>query len=297
MYDGLIIGGGPAGYSCALYARRYGMKVIVFSPVDGGTVTKTHLIENYPGFESISGFELGMKITNHAKNLGAESVFAKVKTLEKISEKHFVITADDGKTYEGKSVLLASGTEHKKLGLESEKKLANRGVSYCATCDAAFFRGKTVAIIGGSDSAVKESLLLSQYAEKVYVICRGEKVKPEPINLKRMEAESKIEVIPNSNVIEVLGENVVEGVVLDTGKTLTLQGVFVAIGRIPQSQIAKKMGAKCNDQNEVCISRYSETNIPGFFAAGDVSDYFWKQAIVSSAQGAQAAERMYEYIS
>ena len=295
MYDLVIIGGGVAGYSAAMYAKRFEMDVLVISPVDGGTLTQTHLIENWPGIESTTGFELGMAVANHAKNIGAESKYGMVKTVEKEGDV-FKVELESGEVIEGKSVLLATGTKHRELGLESEQKLKNKGVSYCATCDGAFFKDKVVGMVGGSDSAVKESLLLAEYCKHVYIIYRGEEVRPEPINKKRMEANPKIEVINNSNVVEVLGENMVEGVKLDIGKEVELQGLFIEIGRIPFSDFAKDVGAKLNDKGEVIIDKYSQTNVPGFFAAGDVTDSHFKQAIVSSAEGAHAANSAFEYV-
>lgn len=295
MYDLVIIGGGVAGYSAAMYAKRFEMNVLVISPIDGGTLTQTHLVENWPGIQSITGFELGMTVANHAKAIGAESKYGMVETVTKTGN-IFSLKLESGEVLESKTVLLATGTKHRELGIESEKRLRNKGVSYCATCDGAFFKGKTVGMVGGSDSAVKESLLLAEYCEKVYIIYRGETVRPEPINKKRMEANPKIEVINNANVVEVLGENKVEAVKLDTGKTLELQGLFIEIGRIPFSNIAKELGANLNSKGEVIIDKYSQTNVPGFFAAGDVTDSHFKQAIVSSAEGAHAANSAFEYI-
>lgn len=295
MYDLIIIGGGTAGYSAAMYAKRFEMNVIVISALDGGTITQTHLVENYPGFESITGYELGMKIVNHAKKFGVETKMGTAKTAEKKGDTFHVQLAN-GETLESKTLLLATGTQHRELGIESEQRLKNKGVSYCATCDGAFFKGKVVGMVGGSDSAVKESLLLAQYCEKVIIIYRGEKVRPEPINMKRMEEEPKIEVINKSNIIEVLGEDKVSGVKLDTGKTLELEGLFIEIGRIPQAEIALQLGAELNEKGEVKINRYSETNISGFYAAGDVTETSFKQAIVSAAEGSHAAARAFEFI-
>ena len=295
MYDLIIIGGGVAGYSAAMYAKRFGMNILVLSEVDGGTLTQTHLVENWPGIPSISGFDLGNAVAEHAKSIGAESRFGTVVSLKK-EENMFYLQLEDGVELQAKSVLLATGTKHREMGLPSEQKLRNRGVSYCATCDGAFFKDKIVAMIGGSDSAVKESLLLAQYAKHVYIIYRGDTVRPEPINRKRMEENPKIEVINNANVVEVLGETRVEGVRLDTGKTLELQGVFIEIGRIPYSNLAQQIGVHLNEKNEVIINKYAETNIPGFFAAGDVTDSHFKQAIVAAAEGAHAASSAFDYI-
>jgi len=296
MRDLLVIGGGVGGFSAAMYAKRFEMDVVVVSEMDGGTITQTHLVENYPGFPSITGFELGMNVVNHAKGIGVESMYGTVKDLKKEGDV-FTATLSSGEEIQAKTVLLATGTHHRDLGIESEKRLRNKGVSYCATCDGAFFKDKVVGMVGGSDSAVKESLLLAKYCSKVYIIYRGESVRPEPINKKRMEAEPKIEVINNSNVIEVLGENKVEGVKLDTEKEIELEGLFIEIGRIPQTDLAKQVGANLTEKGEVITDKYTRTNVPGFYAAGDVTDSNFKQAIVSASDGSYAANEAFNYIN
>lgn len=294
MYDIIIVGGGVAGFSAAMYAKRFEMNVIVITEFEGGTITQTHIVENWPGIPSTTGFELGSAIAEHAKGIGVEVIWAKAVKIEKTST--FSVTLDDGSVLEGKTVLLATGTKHRELGLESEQRLKNKGVSYCATCDGSFFKGKVVGIVGGSDSAVKESLLLTQYASKVYIIYRGEQVRPEPINMRRMKENPKIELVLKSNVVEVLGENSVTGVKLDTGVTLDLEGLFIEIGGIPQTELALPLGVNVNAKGEIITDKFSQTNIPGLFAAGDITDNPFKQAIVSSAEGAHAAGSAFEYV-
>ena len=293
MYDVIIIGGGVAGLAASIYAQRFEMKTLVLSEFFGGTVTKTHLIENYPGFSSISGFELAQKLVDHAKSVSAEMKSEKVDSIEKNPEGFTVKTSVE--TYETRTVILATGTHHRKLNVPGETEFANKGVSYCATCDGPFFRDKTVAVVGGSDSAVKESLLLAKYAKHVYIIYRKKEVRPEPINKQRMTAEPKIEVIAESNVVEILGDQTLKKVKLDTGKELELDGLFIEIGRLPQTELAKSLGVEMNEKNEIKIGRMSETNIPGFYAAGDVTDSDWKQAIVGVAEGVKAAYNAYNF--
>jgi len=295
MYDLVIVGGGVAGLGAAIYAKRFGMNVLVLSDFFGGTITKTHLVENYPGFASVTGLELAESIIDHVKSTEAEMRPEKVESIEKTDAGFTVKTAKE--SYVAHTVLLATGTHHRKLGAPGEAEFTNKGVSYCATCDGPFFRGKVVAVVGGSDSAVKESLLLSEFAKHVYVIYRGKEVRPEPINKKRMDANPKIEVIAESNVVEIIGDGTLKKVKLDTGKEVDLEGLFIEIGRIPQTDLAKNLGVEMNNKGEIKIDTFSNTNVPGFYAAGDVTDTEWKQAIVGVAEGVKVSYSAYNYIS
>jgi thioredoxin reductase (NADPH) len=295
MHDVIIIGSGVAGLGAAIYARRFEMKTLVIGELEGGVITQTHLVENYPGFTSLSGFELAQKLLTHAKELEAEFKTAKVESVEKIENGFRVKVGEEN--FEAKSVVLATGTFHRKLEVKGEAEFTNKGVSYCATCDAAFFKEKAVAVVGGSDSAVKESLVAAQHASKVVILYRGEKLRAEPINIRRMEAAGNIEVKCCVNITEVYGGNTVEGVKLDNGEDLKLDGVFVEVGRIPQTEIAKNLGVDLNEKGEIKINRFAQTNMEGVFAAGDATDADWKQAITGVAEGANAANQAFEYIS
>lgn len=294
MYNTIIIGGGVSGLGAAIYAKRFGLKTLVLSDFFGGTITKTHLVENYPGFKSLSGFELAENILNHAKSIEAELKNETATSIEKTGNGFKVKTAKD--TYESQTVIFATGTHHRKLGVKGEEKFANKGVSYCATCDGPFFRNKVVAVVGGSDSAIKESLMLAEFASKVYIIYRGENIRPEPINRKRMEENPKIEVITKTNIIEILGDTKLKKIKLDTGKELELDGLFIEIGRVAQTEMVKQLGIATNEKGEIKIDRMSKTNIEGFYAAGDVTDSEWKQAITGVAEGVKAAYSAYSYI-
>jgi thioredoxin reductase (NADPH) len=303
MYDLIIIGSGCAGLGAAVYARRFEMQTLVIGDLPGGTITKTHLVENYPGFVSLSGLELGNKLLEHAKALQAEFQQTSAEKITPISPPSeggrstgFQVTAG-GQIYEAKAIIIATGTEHRNLNVLGEAEFTNKGVSYCATCDSPFFKGKTVAIVGGSDSAVKESLIAAEHAAKVYIIYRKDKLRAEPINLRRMEAKDNIEVIYSANITEIYGEGVVKGVKLDTGKDLPLDGVFVEIGRLPRSELAKDLGVELAENGEIKIDRVGRTNVPGVFGAGDVTDTAWKQAITGVAEGAHAANQVFEFIS
>jgi thioredoxin reductase (NADPH) len=298
-YDMIIIGSGVAGLSGAMYAGRMGMKVLVLGEMRGGTITTTNIVENYPGFKSIGGFELAQKLEEHAK--AYPSVEVKDEKVAKIAKTgaEFTVKSDAGE-YASKTILYATGTEWKKLGCKGEKEFANKGVHYCALCDGAFYKGKRVAVIGGSDSAAKDALALTEWAEKVYMIYRGEKIRPEPINYDRVAKNPKIEIIYNTNVVEILGEKKVGSVRLDkpynNSDVLPMDAVFVAIGHLPLSALAKEAGVEVDGKGYVKISRNSETSVPGFFAAGDVTDTRFKQAIVGVGEAVEAVYSAYLYI-
>lgn len=295
MYDVIIIGSGVAGLGAAVYSCRFDLKTLVIGDLPGGTITQTHLVENYPGYVRLSGPELGDHFLAHAKDVGAELKQGRVKDVAQ-KDKGFAVTMENGEIHESKTVIIATGTKHRELNVKGEQELRNKGVSYCATCDGPLFRGKTVAVVGGGDSAVKESLLLAEYCPKVYIIYRGEMVRPEPINLRRMQANPKIELILKTNIVEILGEKSIQKVKFDTGKELELGGLFIEIGRTPLTDCVQNLGLALNEKGEIKINRVSETNVPGIFAAGDVTDTDWKQAITGVGEGAHAANSAYEYI-
>ena len=292
MYDLIVIGTGVSGLAASIYSVRFGMKTLVIGEMMGGTITQTHIVENYPGFTSLTGMELGQNMKKHAESVGAEIIQKQVTKIEKTAN-GFLIQAGEEK-WEGKTLLIATGSRHRKLEVPGEAKLTNRGISYCATCDGPFFKEKTVAIIGGSDSAVKESLFLAEHATKVHIIYRKENVRPEPINRERMEANSKIEVINNTNVIEFVGENKLEKVKFDTGGELELDGAFIAIGHLPRNELIKDLGVELNKKGEVIIDNNSRTNVPLVYAAGDITNSDWKQAITGVAEAVKAAHSAFE---
>lgn len=307
-YDFIVIGAGVAGLAGAMYAARLGLKVLVLGkshgselPV-GGVITTTHVVENYPGFISLTGPELAEKIEKHAKIYDLVEIKQEKAENVKKTEKGFEIKTEKA-SYMGKTILFATGTKWKKLPEEvtGARNFENKGIAYCALCDGPLYKGKVVGVIGGSDSAAKDALVLAEHAKKVYIIYRREKVRAEPINLKRIEKNDKIEVINNANVVEVRGDDFVKSVVLDReysgSKELKLNGLFVAIGHIVLSDLAKEMGIKLNEKNEIIIDhKDSSTNVPGVFAAGDVADKPFKQAITGVAEGCTAAHSAYEFI-
>ncbi len=307
MHDLIIIGGGCAGLSASIYARRYNMDVVVLTEGLGGTITTTHLVENYPGFTSVSGQELADAFINHAKaNNVPFRIGSRVSRVWREKEPAGNGTPEFDKfkvqfgadVHEARAVLLATGTTYKKLGVPGEMELGGKGVSYCATCDAPFYKGKKVIIVGGGDSAVKESLILAEHASEVTIVYRGEKItKAEPINMQRVEATPNIRFRLKTNIVEICGEKRVEKVKFDDGTEMPIEGVFIEIGRIPLTSMIDELGVEKTEKGEIKINGMSETSVPGFYAAGDVTDTEWKQAIVSADEGCKAAFKAFEFVS
>ncbi len=298
MYDLVIIGGGIAGFGAAMYAGRMQLKTLLLAEARGGTILLAPFVENYPGFGRLTGAELFKKIERHAEEYSTEVKNEKAVEIEKNKGKFIIKTGE--KTYESKTVLLATGTELRKLNVHGEKEFEGKGVHYCALCDGFFYKDKIVGVVGGSDSAAKEALLLSQWAKKVYIIYRKEKIRAEPVITERIMKNKKIEIINNTDVVEIKGDKFVTDVILDKAhkgnKEFKLDGLFIDIGRIPLSDLAKKLGVKTNKKEEIITDKESKTNIPYIFAAGDVTNSEYKQAVTGVAEGVRAVFSAYEYI-
>lgn len=299
-YDLVIIGGGCAGYPAAVYASRFNLKTVVINKERGGLITTTHLVENYPGFISVSGPELGDALEAHVKANNVPIHDDVVSSVEEFFEegiKYFLIKTEFlKKEYKAKSVILATGTKHRHLNAPGEKELSAKGVSYCATCDGPFFKNKVASIVGGSDSAAKEAMVLAKTCSKVYMFIRTH-LKAEPINADRIRAIENVEIIEGVQVSSINGNQKVESVSLDNGETILTDAVFIAIGMLPQNTLAKKLGVECNDKGEIIIDKLSKTNVEGIYAAGDVTNSEWKQGIIGSAEGSVAAYSAFEYIN
>ncbi len=293
-YDLIVLGGGPTAIGCAIYAARFALDVLVLGKIFGGLIATTHLVENYPGITSTSGQGLMDMFKEHMNSLSIPYITDEIRSIENADD-HFILHSFFQK-FKALSVVIATGSERKKLGIPGEEDFAGRGVSYCATCDGPFYKDKTVCVVGGSDSAAKEALFLSQNVKKVYIIYRGEEIRAEPINKKRVEKNHKIEIIYKTNIVEIQGDNTVKSVIFDNGTEFEVDGVFIEVGSIPNSDLAKRIGVKTNEKNEIIINRKSETNIPGIFAAGDVADAPFKQAITGVAEGVVAAYSAFDYI-
>jgi len=297
MYDLVIIGGGVAAFAAAIYAGRFQLKTLVIGEKLGGTILFTDEIANYPGFKKITGLDLFSKIKEHALDYNIEILEKRAESIER-QQGGFECSTKDEKL-KAKTVIIATGAHLRKLNVPGEEEYANKGVHYCALCDGVFYKNKIIAVVGGSDSAATEALLLTEYAEKVFIIYRKEKIRAEPITTRRIDQNEKIEIINNTNVTEIKGEQFVNTVILDNpykgSNELKLDALFIQVGQIPLSDLAASIGAEVNEKKEIIINRASETNIPGLFACGDVVDSKFKQAITGVAQAVTAANTAYEY--
>ncbi|MAE13054.1 thioredoxin reductase [Candidatus Woesearchaeota archaeon] len=298
-YDLIIVGGGCVGFAAAMYAGRMQLRTAIFAEQRGGTIILTDVVENYPGFKKLTGTELAEKIIEHAKEYDIEIFDEKVASVEKVGNCYRVSSRNQSLI--AKTVLFATGTIWRKLGVPGEEEYANKGVHYCALCDGAFYKDKVVGVVGGSDSAAKEALLLTQWAKKVYIIYRKENIRAEPINTKRVAENKKIEIIPNTNVVEIKGGKFMNRAILDkpyNGSTeFSLDALFIEIGHIALSDLAKNLGVACNQKGEIVTNRAAETNLPGIYAAGDVGDAPFKQAITGVGEGVAAVFSAFEYVN
>lgn len=301
IYDMIIIGGGPAGYTAALYAARAGLDTLVIEKMSiGGQMTLTGEIENYPGFpESIDGITLGANMQAGAERFGAKTQYAQVSELRLDSRPKEIVA--DGITYLSKTVVIATGADPRPLGLDSEKELISRGVHYCAHCDGRFYKDKTVAVIGGGNSAVSDALYLSRIAKKVYLIHRRDTLRATKVYHDPLLRAQNVEFIKNSIVSDILFDKRVSGLVLKSTangseSTIECNGVFVSIGRDPNTSLVN--GILALDENRYIIAdETTKTSIEGVFAIGDVRTKALRQIVTATADGAVAAHFAEEYIS
>lgn len=300
IYDTIIIGGGPAGYTAALYAVRAGLDTLVLEKFSaGGQMTQTQQIDNYPGYEEgIDGFTLGYKMQQSAERFGSKTIQTEVLSADlKASPKK--VTTDMGDFF-AKTVIIATGADHRHLGIEGEEKLIGKGVAYCAACDGMMYRGKIVAVVGGGNSAAADALLLSKICEKVYVIHRRDTMRATKIYHDPLMKEKNIEFKWNSQVDKLLYDEKIKGVVLKNkdGSTqeISLDGLFVSIGRNPATELFREQ-LELDSSGYIVADESTKTNLPGVFAVGDVRTKAVRQIITAAADGAVAAHFAEEFIA
>lgn len=298
LYDLIIIGSGPAGLTASIYASRYKMSNMVIGSLPGGTITEAWVVENFPAFNKIPGMELGQKMYEHAKELGAEMILDDAKDIS--SENGvFKIKVSQDKEYLAKNILIATGSQARRLNLPNEDKYIGKGVVYCATCDAYFFKGKTVAVIGAANSAITAALLLSTLADKVYMIYRSENLKGDPVWIDKVKENPKITLIPNTNITGLSGENNLEKVTLDNpynnSAELAVDGLFIEIGVVPNTVLTNKIGVLTDEKGYIVVDNAQATNISGIWAAGDITNNSnnLHQVITACAEGAVAANAIF----
>lgn len=299
VYDVIIIGGGPAGLTAAIYSSRKRLKTLMVTADIGGQINLTSEIENYPGFLKISGAELSRLMEEQIKNFDCEIVFRRVVKAEKINGL-FEVELDDGKKYKSVALILAFGKVPRSLNIPGEDKFMGRGVSSCAICDAALFRDKAVAVVGGGNSALEAAEILSRFASKVYLVHRQESFRGDEATLERVRSNPKIEFVLNHVAKEIIGEKFVSGFRIENVNTkesrvLDVNGIFVEIGYETKTDWIRNL-VKTNEMGEIEINQKGETSVPGVFAAGDVTNGPYKQMVIAAGQGAVAALSAYNYV-
>lgn len=301
-YDLIIIGAGPAGLTASIYASRYKIKHLVIGSQLGGAMSWASSIENYPGFKKITGMELTKKMVEQTKALGGEIKIGQIKEIRAIGD--FRVVGEDREKYLAKTLIIATGMQRQKLGVSGEEKYLGKGVSYCATCDAALFRDKTAAVIGGSNAAVTSAIHLTEFASKVYIVYRKKPLRADPIWIDKAQKNSKIELIYETNVTQILGdEKRVTGVKIDQpyqGKSqLILDGVFIEIGGVPGTELVKPLGVELDENGYVKVKPDMSTSITGIFAAGDIANVAGElqQIVTACSEGAIAATSVYRWLT
>jgi thioredoxin reductase (NADPH) len=302
MYDVIIIGGGITGFTAAMYAGRLGLKTLIIEAgLIGGVITTTNVVENWPGIKKISGEELATNVVEHAKEYDIDIETALVKKVKAGGKEGCFTASTTDKKFESKTVIFATGAKHKKHPAKNADRFENKGVHYCALCDGPLYKGKKLAVIGGSDSAAKEALLLSEFASEVHMLVRGEKLVGEAINNARVAKNNKITLHTNTNVVEMKGGNLLDTLVLERKngekEEFKVDSAFVAIGIIPLSELAEGIGVKINKKKEIIIDRTASTNIKGVFACGDVTDTKFKQAITGAGEAVTASYWAYAHVN
>ena len=299
MYDIIVIGAGPAGLTSAIYGRRANKNVLVLeAKTYGGQIINTLDIENYPVEEHISGFDFATKLYNQAKNLGAEILFEKVVDINDLGKEKEVVTTKT--TYKAKSVIIATGSENRKLGLSNEDELVGKGISYCATCDGNFYKKKIVAVVGGGNTALEDALYLADIAEKVYLIHRRDEFRGEESTVKLLKEKSNIEFVYNSTVTKLNASEKLESIEVTNKdgsvRTLEVSGLFVAIGRIPENENFKNL-INLDDYGYIIAGEDCHTNVDGIFVAGDNRTKELRQLVTATSDGAIAASEATKYVN
>ena len=304
MFDVVIIGSGPAGISASIYAKRAGLKALTLeqNPLSGGQVLNTYEVDNYPGLSGINGFDMGMKFREHADKLGCEFQNAAVSRVRKVSageESGFILETSEGEIFT-RTVVAAMGAVHAKLQEPGEEEFAGKGVSYCATCDGAFFRGKMTAVVGGGDVAVEDAIFLARSCEKVYLIHRRDELRAADILQKELKALPNIEILWNTVVKEISGEEKAQSLTLEDTRTgvrrsLAADGVFIAVGIVPSGDLMKDM-VDHDEQGYFLAGEECATSVPGIFVAGDLRKKKLRQVVTAVADGANAIASVLDYL-
>ena len=300
MYDLIIIGAGPAGLTAAIYAKRAMLSALLIEKnyMGGGQIINTYEVDNYPALPGINGFDLGMKMSEHADKFEIEKVSSDVVSIDVASDVKKVVT--DEEVYEGKAIIIATGNSPAKLGIKGEEELIGMGVSYCATCDGAFFKGKTTCVVGGGDVAVEDAIFLARGCEKVYIIHRRDELRAAAVLQDELKKTSNIEIIYDSVVTEIKGSDMASSVSVKNVKTgenrdLSVDGIFIAVGNNPNGSFIPRE-IETNEKGYIIAGEDGKTNVPGVFAAGDIRDKKLRQVVTAVADGANCVYSVQEYL-
>lgn len=303
IYDVIIVGSGPAGLAAAIYAQRARLSALVLEKeyMSGGQVVNTYEVDNYPGLPGIGGFELGMKFREHAESLGMKFINIEVRHMELEDGGRVKVLYTDGEEYRARTVVLAMGARYRKLEIPGEKELTGMGVSYCATCDGAFFKGRTVAVVGGGDVAVEDALFLARGCGKVYVIHRRDELRAAQILQEKLKECSNVEMIWDSEVTKIAGEDHVECIRVRNRKDgsermVDVDGVFIAVGTVPNTGIVTKM-LQLDKNGYIVAGEDGNTEIPGVFAAGDIRTKKLRQIVTAVSDGANVITSVQDYLN
>jgi len=299
IYDLIIIGGGPAGLTAGIYASRRKLKNLIISKDIGGQAATVPEVENYPGFEKIDGFELTQNMKKQAASFGSEFVMEEMASLIK-KDDIFTVKTNQGNEFQAKSVILSFGVTPRNLEVPGEKEFINKGVTYCANCDAPLYKGKKVAVVGGGNAALDAAEYLSKIADQVYLIHRRDEFRGDEILVEQVKSAANVELVLDSTVTKIKGEDFVKSIDVqnlknEEMKNFEVDGVFIEIGHSVNAQPIKD-SVDLNPQNQVIIDDYNHTSTEGIFAAGDVTNGLYKQIIIAAGEGAKAALSAYRYL-
>lgn len=297
IYEVIIVGAGPAGLAAAIYTTRRALKTLVISKDLGGQAALTNNIENYPGFNKITGQDLMQKFYEQATLTGAEFNFTEVESLEK-KKNIFLLKTAKAEEIQAKVVILAFGLTPRSLNIPGEKELSGKGVAYCATCDGPLYKGKNVAVVGGGNSALDAAEFMSKIANKVYLINRNEQFRGEQVLMDKVKNDPKIEIFYSAISQKIIGETKVEKLVFtqnEAEKEIDVEGIFVEIGHLAKTDWVASL-VELDERKEIKISLDCETKTPGLFAAGDITDISYKQAVISAGEGSKAALQAYKFL-
>ncbi|HNU96972.1 MAG TPA: FAD-dependent oxidoreductase [Candidatus Portnoybacteria bacterium] len=296
-YDLIIIGAGPAGVSAGIYAKNFGIKFLIIGETSGGTINTAYKVENYPGIFNVTGKELGEKFKEHLNHLQAPIIKERVNKILQDGDQFKVISENE--KYSAKTIILALGTETKKLEIKNINKFEQKGVSYCSKNCVSLFKQKNIVIVGGANAAVMGAVMLAEEAEKIYLVYRKDKLRADDIWIKRAEKLKNIEIIFNVNVVEVNGKNWLEEIILDNGNKLQASGLIIEAGSVPNTVLLEELGVEINEFGFIKVDEAQKTNIKGIFAAGDITtgSNNFRQVVTAVSEGAIATLEVFKFLN